>query len=80
MSSIALRDSGGKSVESGCFPPFQFVDGTGDFFESDWCVNGGKTLFLFNEVKYCVIDGSVGVQDFVEVHAKDGYVFLGVGG
>ena len=70
----------GKSIESRCFPLYQFVDGMSDFFEGDWCVDGGKTWFLFDEVKYCVFNGPLIVQDFVEVHAEDGHVFFSVGG
>ena len=51
-----------------------------DFFEGDWRINGGKTCFLFDEVKYCVVDGLLIVQNFVEVHAEDGHVLFGVGG
>ena len=52
-----------------------------DIFEGDWCIDGGKTWFMFDEVKYCVVNGPLIVQDFlVEVHAEDGNVFFVVGG
>ena len=60
-----------NAVEAGCFPFFEFGDGAFDFSEGDWGINDGKAWLLRNEFKDGVVNWSVVIEDFVEVHAED---------
>ena len=66
----------GKSIETRCFPLFQFVDCMSDFFEGDWRIDGGKTWFLFNKVEYCVVYRPLIVQNLWKCMLKMDMFFL----
>ncbi len=60
-----------NAVEAGCFPLFEFGDGTFDFSEGDRGIDVGKAWLLRNEFKDGVVNWSVVVEDFVEVRTED---------
>ena len=68
------------AVETGCFPFFEFGDGTFDFAEGNRGIGVSKAWPLRNEIEDGAVDGSVVVEDFTEVHAEDRHVFFCVGG
>ena len=68
------------AVKARCFSLLEFGDGMFDLSEGDWGVNVGKAWLLGNEFKDGVINWSVVIEDFVEVHAEDWHVFFCIGG
>ena len=72
----------GNVIEARCFPLLQFVDGEFDFSKGGQHVYVREAWVLLNEIKNSVlnVNGSVVVQDLVEVHAEDGHILFGIGG
>ncbi len=48
--------------------------------EGDWGVDGGEAWLLGNEFKNSVVNWSMVIEDFVEVHAEDWHIFFCIGG
>ncbi len=59
------------AVEAGCFPLLEFGDGTFDLLEGNRGIGLGKAWLLRKEFKDRVVNWSVVIEDFVEVHTKD---------
>ena len=59
------------AIKPGCFPLFEIGNGTFDFVEGYWGVDGGEAWLLWDEFKDSVIKRYVIIEDFVEVHAED---------
>jgi hypothetical protein len=60
-----------NAVEAGCFALLEFGDGTFNFSECNQGIDVGKAWLLRNEFKDGVVNWSVVIEDFVEVHAED---------
>ena len=59
------------AIKARCFSLLEFGNGTFDLLEGDWGVDVGEAWLLGNEFKDSVINWSVVIEDFVEVHAED---------
>ena len=68
---MALRALGGMPLRPGAFPFLEFGDGTFDLLEGDWGVDVGNAWLLGDKFKDGVVNWSMVVEDFVEVHAED---------
>ena len=68
----------GNAIEARCLSLLQFVDGVFDFSEGGQSVDGSEAWILLDEIKNSVlnINGSVVVQDLVNLHAEDGHISL----
>ncbi len=59
------------AAEVCCFALFEFGDGTVDFAECNRGIDVGKAWLLWDEVNDRVVNWSVVIKDFMEVHTED---------